>query len=126
VTDATELYYTHMESDRSEAEEAYFKARPSLGTEVDRALFRSGFERAYAKLWPLAIIQIDEQQRAAQETSAAPAHVHSWTPNAFGGAVCKCGTHAYGWYCPTSPTKLCVYAKSFDSCDYCGDPEERK
>jgi hypothetical protein len=70
VSDQNELYYAHMEADRNEAEKAYFEARPSLGAEVDRALFRAGFERAYAKLWPLWIIQLNEQQRASQETSA--------------------------------------------------------
>lgn len=56
-----ELYYAHMESDRSEAEDAYFKARPQLmRTPAEQSIFRAGFERAYAKLWPLAIIQIDE------------------------------------------------------------------
>jgi len=71
VSDQNELYYAHMEADRNEAEKAYFEARPSLGAEVDRALFRAGFERAHAKLWPLWIIQLNEQQRASQETSAA-------------------------------------------------------
>lgn len=72
MSDQNELYYAHMEADRNEAEKAYFEARPSLGAEVDRALFRAGFERAYAKLWPLWIIQLNEQQRASQETSTAP------------------------------------------------------
>lgn len=68
MSDQNELYYAHMEADRNEAEKAYFEARPSLGAEVDRALFRAGFERAYAKLWPLWIIQLNEQQRASKET----------------------------------------------------------
>lgn len=70
MSDQNELYYAHMEADRNEAEKAYFEARPSLGAEVDRALFRAGFERAYAKLWPLAIVRIEGQQRAAQKTCA--------------------------------------------------------
>jgi hypothetical protein len=49
--DSNELYYAHMEADRNEAEDAYFSARPSLGTDADKALFRAGFERAYTKLW---------------------------------------------------------------------------
>lgn len=70
-SDSTELYYAHMEADRNEAERAYFDARPLIDREGwPVTAFRAGFERAYAKLWPLAIIQIDEQQRAAPETGA--------------------------------------------------------
>lgn len=31
-----------------------------------------------------------------------------------------------GWRCPTSPTGRCYYTRSFEECDYCGQPEERK
>jgi hypothetical protein len=59
MSDDNELYYAHMESDRAEAEDAYFKARPYLlgaNRRDAETLFRAGFERAYAKLWPLAVI----------------------------------------------------------------------
>lgn len=52
-SDSTELYYAHMEADRNEAERAYFNARPGFG-ELERSIFRAGYERAYQKLWPLA------------------------------------------------------------------------
>lgn len=58
MSDSTELYYAEMEAARNEAEAAYFGARSALadgGTAVDRelwrALFRSGFERGFKKLW---------------------------------------------------------------------------
>lgn len=53
--DTSELYYAHMEADRNEAEEAYFKARPQADGLYSRQLFRAGFERAYQKLWPAVI-----------------------------------------------------------------------
>jgi hypothetical protein len=31
-----------------------------------------------------------------------------------------------GWDCPTAPDGKCHYSGSFDHCDYCGMPEERK
>jgi hypothetical protein len=31
-----------------------------------------------------------------------------------------------GWYCPASPTKVCIYSEDLDHCDYCGEPSERK
>ena len=41
-------------------------------------------------------------------------------------AVCaKCGKD-FGWWCPKSPDHCCHYSKSYDSCDFCGEPEERK
>jgi hypothetical protein len=37
-----------------------------------------------------------------------------------------CG-HDFGWWCPKSPDHYCHYDKgNEDSCDYCGQPEERK
>lgn len=54
-------------------------------------------------------------------------HDHVWTSTRYGGAVCSCGKYANGWYCPDSPTHLCSYDNGdMDSCDYCGEPEERK
>ncbi len=56
MPDTSELYYAHMEADRNEAEDAYFKARPALSRHpVEVKLFRDGFERAYAKLWPVVV-----------------------------------------------------------------------
>lgn len=70
-SDSTELYYAHMEADRNEAERAYFDARPLIDREgLPVTAFRAGFERAYAKLWPLAIIRVDELEGAAQETKS--------------------------------------------------------
>lgn len=67
--DGTELYYAHMEADRNEAEDAYFNARPQLArTLAEQSIFRAGFERAYAKLWPLAIIKIDEGSEGKSES----------------------------------------------------------
>lgn len=94
TTDSTELYYAQMEADRNEAERAYFDARPMLEREGPPvATFRAGFERAYAKLWPLAIVQIDEQARAAKETGAIP---HEPVEHIRGAKDCeKCG--GAGW-----------------------------
>lgn len=90
--DSTELYYAHMEADRNEAEDAYFAARPQADTHGNRAVFRAGFERAYAKLWPLAIIQIDEQQRAAQETEVVrPTKLHEMWCGWRDTGKCNCG-----------------------------------
>jgi hypothetical protein len=76
MSDQNELYYAHMEADRNEAEAAYFNARPELMRTIQLAtLFRAGFERAYAKLWPLARMQIDEP--TAQETSPAPTYIRN-------------------------------------------------
>ena len=51
---------------------------------------------------------------------------HAYAESEFGGAYCAvCGDRG-GWYCPSSPTHLCVYSASFDCCDFCGEPEERK
>ena len=45
----------------------------------------------------------------------------------YSAAVCAdCGERMFGWYCPKSPDGRCHYSKSFDSCDYCEYPEERK
>ena len=45
----------------------------------------------------------------------------------YSAAVCAdCGERSFGWYCPKSPDGQCHYTKSFDGCDYCGNPEERK
>jgi hypothetical protein len=69
VSDSTERYYAEMESARNATEDAYFKARPSLGLgtpaemELWRTVFRAGFERGFRYLWDL---------RAANPTDAAP------------------------------------------------------
>jgi hypothetical protein len=71
----------------------------------------------------------DEQWEASAADVEAPRapHEHVWElDGSHGGAKCACGKHADQWYCETSPDHLCKYSKSFDSCDYCGDPEERK
>jgi len=36
-----------------------------------------------------------------------------------------CGFTLDGWYCPESPSGVCVYEQS-DNCRHCGQPEERK
>ena len=41
-------------------------------------------------------------------------------------AICPVCGESFGWWCPKSPDGKCHYSKSFDSCDYCGNPEERK
>ena len=71
MSDATERYYANMEADRNQAEKAYFDARPQMDRILYSTVFRAGYERAYSRLWPLAIIEIDERERASQETGAA-------------------------------------------------------
>jgi hypothetical protein len=46
-------------------------------------------------------------------------------------AVCNICEKRFEWYCPTSPTKECVYEQEdgsydIDSCRYCYQPDERK
>jgi len=44
----------------------------------------------------------------------------------YESAVCIiCGKN-FGWWCPKSPDHFCHYSESYDSCDFCGEPEERK
>lgn len=39
----------------------------------------------------------------------------------------KCGLRDYNsWYCKQSPNHKCQYSISYDCCDFCGNPEERK
>jgi hypothetical protein len=64
-SDNIELFHAHLEADCNEAEDAYFKARPQIiRTFREEALFRAGFQRAYAKLWT--------PERAEKETPHAP------------------------------------------------------
>lgn len=52
MSDSIELYYSELETARSESEDAYFKARPQLMRTLDeQTLFRAGFDRAFNKLW---------------------------------------------------------------------------
>jgi len=69
---------------------------------------------------------ITKALRRSNEPSSA--HVHVWDRDGiYDGAVCRCGVRADSWYCPDSPDHLCHYNKGdLDSCDYCGQPEERK
>jgi len=54
---------------------------------------------------------------------------HNWQPvsDSKVSAKCiECGEWMPGWYCEKAPTKTCEYSTDYDSCDYCGHPEERK
>jgi hypothetical protein len=65
---------------------------------------------------------------------------HVWKPSypkwlSASSPVCvECGSTKHGWWCEESPTKECDYMHGqgasarydFDSCRYCGNPEERK
>ena len=51
---------------------------------------------------------------------------HDWRRNAYGARECSLCQEHDGWWCPSSPDNRCVYTESLDSCDWCGDPEERK
>lgn len=42
------------------------------------------------------------------------------------GVYCEVCGKSFGWFCPKSPDMKCHYSKSYDGCDYCGMPEERK
>lgn len=46
----------------------------------------------------------------------------------YGLAVCTICRKNFGWYCPTSPDKLCNYDPpgNSDDCNYCHQPDERK
>ena len=61
----------------------------------------------------------------AHEVEAIPGDYYQNEPWRSSGAICKvCGTDL-GWYCPNSPDHRCHYSRSFDSCDFCHNPEER-
>jgi len=55
---------------------------------------------------------------------------HEWYENSNGGAQCLlCDSFPKQdtWYCRKSPDHLCHYNDgNYDSCDYCGHPQERK
>lgn len=44
----------------------------------------------------------------------------------YDSAVCMICHDSLGWWCPKSNDHLCEYSVNSDSCDFCGDPEERK
>lgn len=74
MTDSTELYYAEMEAARSDAEKAYFEARPQhMWMPADHALFRAGFERAFQLLWKPAST-CDRGVAAAAEAKRAATH----------------------------------------------------
>ena len=51
---------------------------------------------------------------------------HVYAQSAGESSYCVvCGNFG-GWYCPENPTHVCQYSRDFDSCDFCGEPEERK
>lgn len=52
---------------------------------------------------------------------------HEFIENNYGGAECKLCHYLRGdWYCPDSHDHRCCYSDSHDSCDFCGEPEERQ
>lgn len=64
MSSSTELYYTHLEAARAAYEDEYFKVRPQVSRNgINEQLFRAGFDRAFAHLWPLL-----PPERHAQET----------------------------------------------------------
>lgn len=54
------------------------------------------------------------------------------TTEALAGKCGDCGYITQGWYCPSAPSKECMYSSQLkevfdlDSCVYCGEPQERK
>lgn len=87
-------------------------------------------------------MELTEQQRKLQERLAKAAGrandaaglyarlkamcKHVYAASEYGGAYCAVCQERGGWYCPDSPDHLCKYSKSYDWCDFCGEPEERK
>lgn len=51
---------------------------------------------------------------------------HGQLTNVRESARCDHCGERLGWWCPNSPDHLCHYTENYDSCDYCGQPEERK
>ena len=41
-------------------------------------------------------------------------------------AICAVCEADGGWWCPSSRNHVCEYSVDFDSCDFCGAPDERK
>lgn len=47
-------------------------------------------------------------------------------PEAGEGVCSECGYATGSWYCPdNAPSHRCEYSRSYDSCDHCGQPQER-
>lgn len=66
-------------------------------------------------------------QQLGCEHTFVPSSPRNQEEDQFSGVVCsKCEYHPQGWYCPDSADHLCTYEKDYDSCDFCGEPEERK
>jgi hypothetical protein len=55
-----------------------------------------------------------------------PSYISAGGWKDWGGARCCICNVNHGWYCPDSPDHSCHYSQSYDSCDHCGEPEERK
>jgi hypothetical protein len=74
-----------------------------------------------------ALIETLEKNGVTVEICEHKRFISSDPGESYSAAICAdCGERHFGWYCPKSPDGQCHYSKSFDCCDYCGYPEERK
>lgn len=71
-----------------------------------------------------ARLAIEEAQSRLWQLERSCSHVVVGAENEE--AKCAVCDQEFGWWCPRSPNHVCKYSTDFDSCDYCGSPEERK
>lgn len=72
--------------------------------------------------------RIDDALKAYHEALWAHKCTIEQSPKTGSFAMCPVCRKDFGWWCPKSPDNLCNYDPPghLDSCQYCGDPEERK
>jgi len=51
---------------------------------------------------------------------------HEIVETKYHTAECAICNKRFGWWCPESSLHYCQYTVDYDSCDFCGQPEERK
>jgi len=84
-------------------------------------------QKAYAKKIDLLRRYINDHQQVLRRLIRKCNHLivkFGWSES----AVCSICGKRFGWYCEKSPTKCCHYNYSSleESCNYCGQPSERK
>ena len=73
--------------------------------------------------------EIAEKEIALEDLISSCEHEH--IKKNYDSAECNTCGEDFGWWCPKSPDHICDYEKEdgeydWDSCRYCGHPEERK
>lgn len=78
-------------------------------------------------------ILIGKERKLLEELQSACGHPNSEVSDSGWFARCPyCRLESQGWYCPASPNLECECAEpktgltDYNSCIYCGQPDERK